>query len=89
MQDGAPSLLVWPSMNILIEDADSLQYFTSEGRWSKTVGDGKHYAGTAMAFKAAKQELIGKFNIVGYMPDTEQFINLDHGKGKGIAEVAA
>jgi hypothetical protein len=76
-------------MNILIEDADSLQYFTSEGRWSKTVGDGKHYAGTALAYKAAKQELIGKFNIVGYMPDTEQFINLDHGKGKGIAEVAA
>ena len=76
-------------MNILIEDAESLKFFTNEGLWSKTVAEGKKFSGTALAFKTAKQELVGKFNIVGYMSDTEQFINLDHGKGKRATEAAA
>jgi len=76
-------------MNILIEDADTLKFFTSEGRWSKTITEGKHFSGTAAAFKAAKQEAVGKFNIVGYVGETRQFINLDHGKGKGAAEAAS
>ena len=76
-------------MNILIEDADTLKFFASEGRWSKTITEGKHFSGTAAAFKAAKQEAVGKFNIVGYVGETRQFINLDHGKGKGAAEAAS
>jgi hypothetical protein len=76
-------------MNILIEDVDSQKFFTGEGLWSKLVAEGKHYGGTASAFKAAKQEPVGKFNIVGYVVETKQFINLDHGRGKGAAEVAA
>jgi hypothetical protein len=77
------------SMNIIIEDAESLKFFTGEGLWSKIAADGKHYAGTASAFKAAKQEPVGKFNIVGYITETKQFINLDHGRGKGAAEIPA
>jgi hypothetical protein len=76
-------------MNILIEDADSQKFFTGEGLWSKLATEGKRYAGTASAFKAAKQEPVGKFNIVGYVVETKQFINLDHGRGKGAVEVAA
>lgn len=76
-------------MNILIEDADSLKFFIGDGLWSKTATEGKQFSGTAVAFKAAKQEPIGKFNIVGYVTETRQCINLDHGKGKGAAEVAA
>ena len=76
-------------MNILIEDAESQKFFIGEGLWSKTVTEGKRYAGTALAFKAAKLEPVGKFNIVGYIGETKQFINLDHGRGKGAAEVAA
>ena len=76
-------------MKIIIEDAESLKFFTGEGLWSKTATEGKAYAGTGLAFKAAKQEAVGKFNIVGYVAETKQFINLDHGKGKGAAEVAA
>ena len=76
-------------MNIMIEDAESLQFFTGEGLWSKIATEGKRFTGTALAFKAAKLEPIGKFNIVGYVVETMQFINLDHGRGKGIAEVAA
>jgi hypothetical protein len=76
-------------MNIIIEDADSLKFFTGEGRWTKNVAEGKRFAGTALAFKAAKLEPVGKFNIVGYIGETKQFINLDHGRGKGAAEVSA
>jgi hypothetical protein len=76
-------------MNILIEDAESLKFFTGEGLWSKNVTEGKRYLGTATALRAAKLESVGKFNIVGFIPETRQFVNLDHGRGKGVAEVAA
>ena len=74
-------------MNIIIEDAESLKFFTGEGRWTKNVIESRRYPGTALAFKAAKQEPVGKFNIVGYITETKQFINLDHGRGKGAVEV--
>jgi hypothetical protein len=35
----------------------------------------------------AKLELIRKFNVVCYIPQTKQFINLDHGRGKAPAAV--
>jgi hypothetical protein len=34
----------------------------------------------------AKKEAICKFNIVGYITETRQFINLNHGRGRGLAE---
>jgi len=83
------TLLTCPSMNIIIEDAESLKFFTGEGLWSKIATEGKPYAGTALACKAAKLESVGKFNIVGYIAETKQFINLDHGRGKGAAEISA
>ena len=76
-------------MKILIENPESLEFFSAEGQWSKKVSDGHRFTTTAHAFRAAKQESVGKFNIVGYFPDTRQFINLDHGRGKGAGEVAA
>lgn len=76
-------------MNIIIEDAETLKFFLGEGLWTKNVAEGKRYARTGLAFKAAKQELIGKFNIVGHIPATGQFINLEHGRGKGVAEMPA
>jgi hypothetical protein len=44
---------------------------------------------TTAAFAAAKQEPIEKFNIVSYITQTRQFINLDHGRGKGAEPVTA
>lgn len=76
-------------MNIIIEDAESLKFFISEGLWTQNVGDGRRFARTALALKAAKQEPVGKFNIVGHIPTTGQFINLDHGRGKGAVEIPA
>jgi hypothetical protein len=74
-------------MIIIIEDALLSQFFTGEGLWCKDAAKGKSYTGTRLAFKAAKQEPIGKFNIVGYIRSTKQFINLDHGQGKGAVPV--
>ena len=76
-------------MNIIIEDAESQKFLTGEGLWSQNVAEGKHYARTGLAFKAAKQEPVGRFNIVGHIAATGQLINLDHGRGKGAAEVPA
>jgi hypothetical protein len=70
-------------MNILIEDAEKLEYLTNNSLWTKNPTDGKIFGSTGNAFAAAKKELIGKFNIVAYIAGTKQFINMNHGKGKG------
>jgi hypothetical protein len=75
-------------MNTLIENNETLEYLTATGDWTKNPQDGKRFSATAIAFRAAKQEAIGKFNIVGHIPQTNQFINLDHGRGTGAPEVA-
>ncbi|HXB59921.1 MAG TPA: hypothetical protein VNU95_10160 [Candidatus Acidoferrales bacterium] len=75
-------------MNILIENNDTLEYLTSAGQWTKNPLGGKCYPATKTAFRAAKQEAIGKFNIVCYIPETKQFVNLDHGRGSGLSDVA-
>ena len=75
-------------MNILIEDAEKLEYLTSDNRWTKKASEGKNFGATGAAFEVAKQEPIGKFNIVFYIPQTKQFINMDHGRGRGLAEAS-
>ena len=75
-------------MNILIEDAEKLEYLTSDNRWTKKASEGKNFGATEAAFEVAKKEPIGKFNIVFYIPQTKQFINMDHGRGRGLAEAS-
>lgn len=75
-------------MNILIESNETLEYLTTEGRWTKDPLAGKIFPATRLASRAAKLEPIGKFNIVCYIPGTRQFINLDHGRGMGLPEAA-
>jgi len=89
MLDVARNLLASRFMNILIEDAETLEYLTSSGKWTKNAGEGRTFGATTAAFAAAKMESIGKFNIVSYIASTKQFINLDHGRGKGTDPVAA
>jgi hypothetical protein len=73
-------------MNILIENAESLEYLTGNDQWTKNAVDGRHFEATVDAFAVAKKQPIGKFNIVCYIPETRQFINMDHGRGKGLPE---
>lgn len=82
-------LLAFPSMMIMIEDAETLEFLGNNGQWTKNTLEGKHFAGTNEAMTAAKKELIGKFNIVCYIAETKQFINMNHGRGKGLETVPA
>jgi len=82
-------VLLCAFMNILIENAETLEYLTNNGQWTKNADKGKGFGFTNAALAAAKQEPIGKFNIVSYITQTKQFINLDHGRGKGAEAVAA
>jgi hypothetical protein len=77
------TLVAWAFMKILIEDAETLEYLTSSGRWTKKAGEGKSFEATLTACEAAKREPIRKFNIVCYIAQTKQLINMDHGRGKG------
>ena len=76
-------MLRWVPMKILIEDAESLKYFTGEGQWSKAASEGQCFTEANQAMQAAKQARIGKFNIVAFIPDNNQLVNLNHGRGKG------
>jgi len=70
-------------MNILIEDCDTLEYFAGDNGWTKIAADAKCFPRTGAAFDAAKKEAMNRFNIVGYVSETRQIINLNHGRGRG------
>ncbi len=76
-------------MNILIENNETLEYLTSSGKWTKNPLAGRCFKASEAAIQVAELEAIGKFNIVGHIPATNQFINLDHGRGKGLPLTAA
>jgi hypothetical protein len=81
-------------MNILIENEATIEYLTAAGNWTKNPHDGKRFSATMVAFRAAKQGPVGRFNIVGHIPETNQIINLNHGQSKGppgesVEQVAA
>jgi len=78
-----------PPMHILIEKTETHEYLRSTGEWTKNPLDGKFFPSTRMAVRAAKQEAIGRFNIVWHIPGTNQFVNLDHGRGTGEPEMAS
>ncbi|HUA64938.1 MAG TPA: hypothetical protein VME24_03760 [Alphaproteobacteria bacterium] len=68
-------------MHILIENEETLEYLTGENNWSKSPLKGKQFLNRWLALRAARLEAIGTFNIVCYIPQTKQFINLDRGRG--------
>src|SRR5262245_60339384 len=76
-------------MNILIENGETLEYLTDTGAWTKNPRSGKKFATRETALHAARLETIGKFNIVWHIPVSNQLVNLDHGRGKGLPETAA
>ena len=76
-------------MNILIEDVEKLEYLANDGLWTKNAAEGKNFGATEVAFDVAKKEPIHKFNIVCYITQTRQFINMNHGRGKGPATCPA
>lgn len=75
-------------MHILIENNDTHEFLTSSGQWTKNPLQGKSFPATAVAFRAARKEIVGKFNIVFHIRQTNQFVNLDHGRGIGVPDAA-
>ena len=75
-------------MSILIENHETLEYLTEAGLWTKNPLHGKNFPASTGAYEAAKNERISKFNIVHHFPGTNQFVNLDHGRGKGVPNVS-
>ena len=73
-------------MNILIENCDTLEYLTEAGQWTKNPRAGKCFPATKAAVQTARREAIATFNIVCHIPATNQFVNLDHGRGRGLPE---
>ena len=76
-------------MNILIEDAETLEYLAGDNKWTRKVSEGRTFKATDAAYQVAKKEPIGRFNIVFYISQTEQFINMSHGRGRGPAEAGS
>jgi hypothetical protein len=72
-------------MSILIENDTTLEYLSSAGKWTANPKAAKRFRVKNEAFEVAKQEAVGKFTIVLHIPETNQFVNLDHGKGKGAS----
>ncbi|MFO1487893.1 MAG: hypothetical protein U1F65_05395 [Verrucomicrobiota bacterium] len=70
-------------MTILIEKQEPLEYLNRTGAWSKNPTEGRPFPNMAAAYGIAKQEAIGRFNIVCYILETNQFVNLNVGRGKG------
>lgn len=70
-------------MTIIIEDPETHKFLATDGTWSDKAVDGQVFASTRVACAAGRRESIGRFNVVGYFSDTSQFINMDHGRGKG------
>jgi hypothetical protein len=75
-------------MKTLVEDAEKLEYLTSDSHWTKTAAAGKDFGTTGTALVVAEQEPIANFNIVGYFPANKQFINLVRGRGKDIPKTS-
>jgi len=75
-------------MKILIENDVTQEYFTALGEWAKLPVGGKNFPATIAAFRVAKRLAIQRFNIVGHISETDQFINLHHGSGLGLVPLA-
>ena len=73
-------------MNILLENNDTSEFLTVAGGWTKNPLDCKTFESTATALRVGRQQAIGKFNVVCHIRETNQFVNLHHGRGTGLTE---
>jgi hypothetical protein len=83
------NLVACPFMNILVENTEKLEYLTSNNQWTKNPAEGRNFGAVEAAFAVAKEEPMSQFNIVGYFPQTRQFFNMNHGRGRRVAGTQA
>ena len=68
-------------MTILVENADTLEYLTTDGRWTKKMDQAATYRSSTLAKASANSAAIGRFNIIGANQKSSQIVNLDEGCG--------
>jgi hypothetical protein len=68
-------------MNIHIENAETLEYLTSSGSWTRNVKKAEAFKSSTLAKKTGSLAAIGKFNVVGAFNNSPQLTNLDVGCG--------
>jgi hypothetical protein len=73
-------------MKIFIENDDTHEFLTATGGWTKNPLQGKAFSSTVAALRIGRQEAIGKFNVVCHIPQTNQLVNLQHGRGTGLPD---
>jgi hypothetical protein len=68
-------------MRILIENAETLQYLTADGAWTKEPNAAATYRTSTVAKEHGKTAPIGRFNVIGAFKNSPQITNLDDGCG--------
>jgi hypothetical protein len=68
-------------VKIIIEDAETLEFLTSEGRWTKDLARAAAFPNSAAAKTRGSAIPIGRFNVVGSFARWPQLTNLDEGCG--------
>ena len=68
-------------MTILVENAETLEYLTTDGRWTNKMERAATYRSSTLAKASATSAAIGRFNIIGAVAKSSQIVNLDEGVG--------
>jgi hypothetical protein len=68
-------------VKIIIENAETLEFLTSDGRWSKDVTRAAAFPNSNAAKARGVTFPIGRFNVVGAFATSPQLTNLDEGFG--------
>jgi len=69
-------------MTILVENAETFEYLTADGRWTKKIDQAATYRSSTLAKASATGAAIGRFNIIGAVRKSSQIVNLDEGCGE-------
>jgi hypothetical protein len=68
-------------MTIYIENPQTLELLTKDGRWTKNRNDAASYRTSTSAKQFGATAHIGQFNIIGAFKNSPQITNLDDGRG--------
>jgi hypothetical protein len=72
-------------MKIVIENAETQEFLTADGKWTRNSKQAAVYSNTTTAKARGASAPIGRFNVVGTFKDSPQITNLDEGSGTGKA----
>jgi len=68
-------------MTIFIENADTQEFLSREGAWTKHFEKAATYRSSTLAKAFAQTAQIGRFNVIGGFHNSPQLVNLDEGQG--------